>query len=366
MKAMLSSRANWRLAFLLCPALALGCADSGGETPGGIDAADDGTAPTVTSTAPADNELAVAPDGPITMVFSEPMNPETITTNTADGECSGSLQVSADAFANCVQMRTTPSSDDNTTFQLTPESALLSATAYSIRVTSDAADAGGTSLASPFETTTGFTTRYFHSIQIDENNDFVSNDEGFAASTTGAQLFVSYDANALYVGLSHADIVVGGDGNKFVYFLFSTDATLATGNSLSSDDKAKFGDAGTHRMSHHWKERVDGASYTEFRVSDGANWDTDWTATGKVVHRSAGLIEASIALSEFGTSAPSTLIITAYTIDYDGDTGNGYLYNMLSGATDGSGATSRDLVGYVGLTLPSSQPPNDPSHLKTF
>ena len=66
-----------------------------------------------------------------------------------------------------------------------------------------------------------------------------------------------------------------GSGDKFIYFLFSADSTLATGNTLSSDGKAQFGGAQTDKLTHHWKVRIDGASYNEYRVGNGTDWLTD-------------------------------------------------------------------------------------------
>lgn len=60
------------------------------------------------------------------------------------------------------------------------------------------------------------------------------------------------------------------------------------------------------------------------------------------------------------------MFVTAYSVDYDGDGGNGWLYNMLAGATDGSGAQPRDVVRYIGLDLPASAVPSDVSHLHSF
>ena len=75
--------------------------------------------------------------------------------------------------------------------------------------------------------------------------------------------------------------------------------------------------------------------------------------------------EASIALTQFG-AVPDSILITTYTVDYTGDGGNGWLYNMLDGATDGSGVSPVDLFGYVQLDLPTSLAPNHTSHLRTF
>ena len=163
---------------------------------------------------------------------------------------------------------------------------------------------------------------------------------------------------------SHPDILAAGtgSGNKFAYVLLSEDASLATGQATSSDSKAKFGTSA--KLHYQWKERVDGASYSEFRIANATDWNTDWTTTGKTVHRAAGYLEASIDLSQLGN--PTSLAITTYLVDYTGDGGNGWVYNMLSGATDGTGATPRDLVQYVLLALPSASAPNAAANLKAF
>ena len=77
-------------------------------------------------------------------------------------------------------------------------------------------------------------------------------------------------------------------------------------------------------------------------------------------------MEASIALSQIDSSCPCQIAVTAYLIDYAGDNGNGWLYNMLSGATDGSGASPRDLVNYVEVPVPAAVAPTDGSLFKTF
>ena len=67
-----------------------------------------------------------------------------------------------------------------------------------------------------------------------------------------------------------------------------------------------------------------------------------------------------------GCNPPADLIITAHTVDYNGAGGDGWIYNMLAGATDGPGVPPRPLVGFVHLQLPSSYSPNDPGNLGSF
>jgi hypothetical protein len=166
------------------------------------------------------------------------------------------------------------------------------------------------------------------------------------------------------LGLEHADIVIGGAGNKFVYFLISTDPSLATGNPTSSDDKAVFGSNGAAMM-FHYKEQIDGGDYSEFRRASGGNWDTDWGTENKLVHKSAGYLEASILLSALA-SDPADILVTTYTVDYAGQGGEGHVYNMLPGALEGAGVPARDLKAYLHLQLPTSKPPSDGTLLLTF
>jgi methionine-rich copper-binding protein CopC len=82
----------------------------------------DTTAPTVSSiSTTADNQSSVAITDNITVTFSEAMDNTTVTTNTDNTTCYGSLELSSDNFSSCVQMSSAPaSSSDNMTFTLDP------------------------------------------------------------------------------------------------------------------------------------------------------------------------------------------------------------------------------------------------------
>ncbi len=337
-----------------------GAAGPAGPGAGGQGGAGSGGGPTVASVSPADGTTAVPADTAVTVTFSGPMAPDTATASTTTA-CSGSLQLSLDGFGTCVPMAGNPTTSDDVTFTLTPASELGSAGTFQLRATTDLTGASGSPLAAPFESA-GFTVRYGHTIVIDGINDFATTDE-LESSTIGARLFVSFDETHLYLGLEHVDIAVSGGGNKWVYFLLSTDPTLATGTAGSSDGLAVFGTAS--KMMFHYKERIAGGSFSEYRVADGTDWDTDWGTAGKSSYRADGYLEASIALSELGANVTDVLI-TTYTVDYAGASGDGYLYNMLPAATAGPGDPARDLVQYVHLELPTSLPPNHAGALGSF
>ena len=111
----------------------------------------------VSSTNPADGATGVSAGTSISVTFNQTAQTSTITTNTANTTCSGSLQVSLDSFSTCVQMSGAPATGDNTTFTVTPGSALAAGATYKIRVTTAAQSSLSQALASTFTQATGFT-----------------------------------------------------------------------------------------------------------------------------------------------------------------------------------------------------------------
>jgi len=120
----------------------------------------DTTAPTVTSVSTtAENQSSVAITDNITVTFSKAMDTTSVTTNTSNTSCSGSIQLSSNNFSNCVQMSSSPSSSNSDkTFTLDPSDNLTAGTTYKTRVTTGVKDAAGNTLSSQYETSSGFTT----------------------------------------------------------------------------------------------------------------------------------------------------------------------------------------------------------------
>lgn len=171
--------------------------DTQGESGGDL-------APFVIDVGPSDGLLGVAKASNVTITFSEAMDGATLTTNTADTSCTGSVQVSADDFATCVRMTAQPSSNDDLTFTLDPLAPLASAATYRVRVLASASDMQGTPLDADFESA-GFTVRYYHTITIDGTNDFTA-DETFTSSTLGHVGYVAWDETYLYLGMGSPDL----------------------------------------------------------------------------------------------------------------------------------------------------------------
>ncbi|SVD92521.1 uncharacterized protein METZ01_LOCUS445375, partial [marine metagenome] len=103
-------------------------------------------------------------DTNIRIQFSESMDTSSITVNTSDTNCSGTIVVSKAAdngafFANgyCVQMSSSPSvSNNNKTFTLDPSGSLTLGVVYKIRVTTGVKDGSGNSMAADNTTQSGF------------------------------------------------------------------------------------------------------------------------------------------------------------------------------------------------------------------
>ena len=117
-------------------------------------------APTVNSTVPANNAGNTSCSDNITVTFIEDMDTTSVTTNTDNGSCYGTIQVSLNNFVSCAQMTngSPSSSSDNKTFEVKPASDLDDDKTYKIRVTTGVTDPSGNPISDNFTTGTGFTT----------------------------------------------------------------------------------------------------------------------------------------------------------------------------------------------------------------
>ncbi len=116
----------------------------------------DTTSPIVAGTTPTSGSSAKRGTS-ITIDFSEAMDGATVTTNTTDMNCSGSIQVSADDFGTCVQMSSAPvSNPEGNSFVVAPASKLSLSETYNIKIADSVQDIAGNSLLKDFRNNTGF------------------------------------------------------------------------------------------------------------------------------------------------------------------------------------------------------------------
>mgnify|MGYP003958179327 FL=1 len=116
-------------------------------------------APTLSSISPVDSASSTSCTTTITVTFSEAMKLTSVTSNTDNTSCSGSIQISGDSFGSCVRMTSgDPTTSDNRTFTVTPSSALSNSSTFKIKVTTGSKDPSGNPMSSDNTTGTGFNT----------------------------------------------------------------------------------------------------------------------------------------------------------------------------------------------------------------
>jgi len=145
----------------------------------------DNTAPTVASISPTDNQSGVSISDNISVTFSESMDNTSVSTNTSNTSCSGSLQLSSDNFTSCILMSSTRSitnSDKTITFD--PYSNLEYPKYYKIRVTTGVKDKAGNSLESQYETTNGFLGGYLEQEAYVKSVNRPNNNMSFGSDVT--------------------------------------------------------------------------------------------------------------------------------------------------------------------------------------
>jgi len=117
--------------------------------------------PAVASAQPGDGSTAVDTGTAITVTFDRAIAPATLTTQTATGPCSGSLQLSADGFGTCIGFATAAPAmaSGDTVATAHPAAALTTLTSYQIRVLGTVTTPAGFPGVTTFTQATGFTTR---------------------------------------------------------------------------------------------------------------------------------------------------------------------------------------------------------------
>ena len=181
----------------------------------------DTTSPTVSSISPSNNQSGVQVSDNISVTFSESMQNSSITVNTDNTTCYGSLAVSSDNFSTCVKMsssKTNSNSNKTFTFYPSPDSVFRDTT-YKIRVTTAVKDLYGNSMSSQYETSNGYTTSSGLFVVVGENGTIITSDNGteWTARTSGTT--------------EHLNRVAYGDG---LYVVVGENATQKYSDNASS------------------------------------------------------------------------------------------------------------------------------------
>jgi Big-like domain-containing protein len=112
--------------------------------------------PEVTIIDPADGVVDIALNSIISITFSKKMNSPSVSAQSADGVCSGSIQISLDDFVTCLGGDI--NSSLNPIFTFTLLSNMRSCYNYKIRVLNSVKDSSGNEMAATYIQGTGFVT----------------------------------------------------------------------------------------------------------------------------------------------------------------------------------------------------------------
>lgn len=323
-----------------------GTADTGGST------GDDASAPSVASLSPDNLDSGVPGAALVAIAFDEAMDPATLTTNDADDSCSGTIQVSADDFATCVQMSGPPSTGDDITFSVGPASLLESSTVYRVRVLDEATDAGGTPMAEDFTTPDGFEVRYFHTIEIDGDNDFNA-DEAFETSSGAAHTgYVAWNDSHITFGMQSPDVATS---NAEVWFVVYIGGAVGSNEGVTYNTQTP---TLPFEAQYHVRWRADDG-FTGALEWDGDSWATPgWTINPGDVFHTGDFVEIRIDTIDLGSPQYVPVVMGilretaldeaswggvpsgAYDDGYDPDFAVYYEFDLMASATPGEYSTS--------------------------
>ena len=204
----------------------------------------------ITNVGPPAGSIGVRTTTPIIVTFNQAALGTSLTGQTANGACGGSIQLSTDDFATCIGFATPTATLDATSTIASISPLLLSPlTAYRVRVTG-AQNAGGDAMPASFTQATGFSTATdgtcASTLVISQvysnggntgaalNADFIELHNAGAVAQSLAGLSLQYAAatsgNWTAVALPPASLPAGG------YYLIQTTAAGTTGAALPTVD----------------------------------------------------------------------------------------------------------------------------------
>jgi len=282
----------------------------------------DTTSPTITSVSPVDNTSSVAVNSTVALTFSEKISTSTISTNTSDTTCSGSLQLSSDNFTTCVKMSAAPTaSNDNQTFTSTPADNLSTSTTYKLQATTSVKDPAGNALATAY-TTNGFTTASTSS-------------SSSSGSGTIQGSVISYSGSSAMSGVSVS------------YALSGTTVDNATTDSSGDFTKSSLA-TGTYTLSYS------NSGYVDETQSATLATDNQTLTVAKLKMLSTSCASTG-TISGTITDAVSSANVSSVAISIRRglSTTSGTVYNTAT--TDGSGAYSISSVARGWYTLQTSK-----------
>jgi hypothetical protein len=180
-------------------------------------------------------------------------------------------------------------------------------------------------------------TGWRKTITIDGTNDFSATDETFTTTSTGYSAHLTWDAAALYVGYSGADIGLGSGAStsKWVFVYVDADPGAGTGATKTEqykDQAASFGTGFGAEAYFAW--RTDGA-FSQLRKHSGGAWSAA-DATTVTVARSGSFVEMRIPYAALGVTPGKLGVVTLMLNEGVGGAGQWTYAGLYTGSfTDG-------------------------------
>ncbi|MDD5486852.1 MAG: T9SS type A sorting domain-containing protein [Dehalococcoidales bacterium] len=204
----------------------------------------------------------------------------------------------------------------------------------------------------------------FHTISIDGNNDFTTNDEEFSTSSSpNYTAYITWDESNLYFGMNGSDIYwTDGGSEKVIFFYIDTDPQITPTSGTGSTSSIEWGITNTLPFTANyafwWKKQT---WHWALRPYSGSSWgdDTHSDEAGMVDRNS--IVEFKIPLSYLGN--PTQVYILMYFQDSDNGASNWVWANVPS--TNSGGQGGQILSHYYSFSLIDSESPNDVNNYDT-
>ena len=252
---------------------------------------------------PSDGSTNVAADTSISVTFPQSINTMTVNVNSIDTICSGSVQISADDFMTCLQMKPIDPLDsfynDNKSFSVTPAFSLNYQTTYKVKITTDVQYMDGNPIEGEYLSSFGFTTQSQFIVQA--TLYFTDN---------------NFSSGSIY-GSAEAD--VSADGSIKEYKLFwgnSPTSKLGVGAEIVTYPAAS---VGSH-ISHYVNYVPSGATYL-LLYAVNYNGETSDPISTQIYDL---VIEVIADVNSGGSSFPEDLIVVGDSIFFSADDGVTY------------------------------------------
>jgi len=324
---MSSDKVRWLAIAAVLSLAGCGDPDDGIETP-----ADTGT---TTDSAKSDTfDSALPPDSTTdsgtddTAIDSRADTEETTTDSTVDSVADSTSDTKTDAIADTI-------ADSSADTKADVADATDASDVSDASDVADASDAADTFDAGP---------PYRHTITIDGANDFTASAEKLSTTTAGYDAYVTWDASALYVGYSGADIAAGS-ASKWVQVYIDVDPGASTGATSAEKYNTQQAALPTgHQADYYFAWKTD-SSFSQFKKFVGGTtpWSTV-TASGVTVAKTGSFVEMKIPFAALGTTPPSKIGLVTFMLNEVG--GGEWTYAGLYSGSFTDGYSVAKAIGY--------------------